>query len=341
MEGKYSKLNTTCLLILSAVALTVALIYTKVVLVPLVFAIFAYSIISPTIHWLEDSGKLYRSLAMTVIVLLFLVVSFLLMYFVVSSIGNFLEGTVKYQNKVYDFLDWLSRQADTYEIDFEVQSIRGVLNQLGLYSIAGNVTGWVMRFLANFLLVVVIVVFLVAGESRRTIENPLYNEIQARISRYVAIKSLISLTTGILVFSVLNIFDVDLAFMFAVLTVLLNFIPSLGSIVATLLPIPVVMLQYEFGWELFVVILLLGLIQFAFGYIIEPKMMGDSMELHPITVLLCLIFWGLVWGVSGLFLAVPITAVIRIVLSRIEMTRPISELLAGRLPEESETAFEF
>ncbi len=120
--------------------------------------------------------------------------------------------------------------------------------------------------------------------------------------------------------------------MFAILTVLLNFIPNFGSVIATLLPIPVLLLQYGLGWQTMTVITLLFAIQFCIGNLVEPKMMGESLDLHPVTILLFLMFWGLVWGLPGMFLAVPITAILKIILSRIETTLPLSELLAGRLP---------
>jgi len=176
------------------------------------------------------------------------------------------------------------------------------------------------------------VLFLIAGEPQQRIKNKLYNAIQVKISQYVATKTMSSLATGLLVGIVLKAFNVELAFMFAVLTVLLNFIPSLGSIVATLIPLPVLLLQFGFTGPLFVVLGLSSLIQFSVGNIIEPKIMGESMDLHPVAVLVFLIFWGLVWGVAGMFLAVPITAVLKIALSRIKTTAPIAELLAGRLP---------
>jgi AI-2 transport protein TqsA len=84
------------------------------------------------------------------------------------------------------------------------------------------------------------------------------------------------------------------------------------------------------------VILVPGLVQLVIGNGIEPLIMGEGLDLHPVTVLLALIFWGLLWGVVGMLLAAPMTAVLRIVLGRIETTRPVAELLAGRLPS-SET----
>ena len=75
-----------------------------------------------------------------------------------------------------------------------------------------------------------------------------------------------------------------------------------------------------------------GLVQITIGNGIEPLIMGGELDLHPVTVLLALIFWGLLWGLVGMLLAAPMTAVLRIVLERIHTTRPVAELLAGRLP---------
>ena len=80
------------------------------------------------------------------------------------------------------------------------------------------------------------------------------------------------------------------------------------------------------------VFLVPGAVQMTIGNIIEPLIMGEGLDLHPVTILLALVFWGLIWGVVGMFLATPITAVFRIVLDRFETTRPIAGLLAGRLP---------
>ncbi len=78
------------------------------------------------------------------------------------------------------------------------------------------------------------------------------------------------------------------------------------------------------------VILLTSGIQVVSGNVIEPKLMGQSFDLHPVVVLLALMFWGMVWGVVGMFLATPITAGLKIVLERIEATRPLALLMAGR-----------
>ena len=141
--------------------------------------------------------------------------------------------------------------------------------------------------------------------------------------------------TGLLTGVILALFGLDLALVFGVLAFFLNFIPSVGSIVATLLPIPMAMVQFDGFWMIAGIVLVPGAIQMTIGSGIEPVLMGEGLDLHPVTILLALVFWGLIWGVVGMFLAAPITAVLRIVLDRFETTRPIAGLLAGRLPGEA------
>ncbi|TWU32213.1 AI-2E family transporter [Novipirellula artificiosorum] len=75
------------------------------------------------------------------------------------------------------------------------------------------------------------------------------------------------------------------------------------------------------------------MIQAISGNIIEPQIMGDSSDLHPVTILVALMFWGMMWGIIGMFLATPVTAALKILLQRIESTKPIADLMAGRFPE--------
>ena len=74
------------------------------------------------------------------------------------------------------------------------------------------------------------------------------------------------------------------------------------------------------------------------GNVVEPKMLGDSLQLHPITILLSLIIWGMLWGTAGMVLAAPLTAVIKILCDNFEVTRPFADLMAGRLPDERDSA---
>ena len=135
-----------------------------------------------------------------------------------------------------------------------------------------------------------------------------------------------SLSVLIVPLVILLAFKVKLAVLFALFVFLLNFIPSVGSIVAVLLPIPVLFLQFGFGPNFFIVLGLLTATEFTIGNLLEPRFLGEGMDLHPVTVVASLIFWSLIWGVPGAFLSVPITASVKIVLSKMKHTRPVAEL---------------
>ncbi|MBX3729264.1 MAG: AI-2E family transporter [Candidatus Sumerlaeia bacterium] len=158
------------------------------------------------------------------------------------------------------------------------------------------------------------------------------HEIQAQVKSYLATKVLVSLLTGLLVGLVLAILRVDYAVAFGFMAFVLNFIPNVGSLVATLLPLPVVFLTPEFPIVSAVLAIAIpGAIQFTVGNILEPKLMGQSLDLDPVVILIALIFWGMLWGIIGMLLAVPITAVLKILFERLEHTAPIAHALAGRL----------
>ena len=125
---------------------------------------------------------------------------------------------------------------------------------------------------------------------------------------------------------------VDLALVFGLLAFLLNFIPSVGSIIATLLPVPVVVVSPDISTTTAILAILLpSLIQIVIGNIIEPKVMGEALDLHPIVILMALIVWGMLWGVVGMLLATPMTAILKILFERLEPMAPVAQVLAGRL----------
>jgi AI-2 transport protein TqsA len=126
---------------------------------------------------------------------------------------------------------------------------------------------------------------------------------------------------------------------FGFLAFLLNFIPTIGAVVATLLPVPVIVLSPDLSVATQVLAVAIpAAIQAVIGSFIQPKVLGRSFGLHPVSILLALIFFGMIWGLVGAFLATPITAVIKIVLERIPATRFVAALLAGTYGESAEQA---
>ena len=144
------------------------------------------------------------------------------------------------------------------------------------------------------------------------------------------------MATGIFVGLALWFFNIELAVLFGLLAFLLNFIPSIGSILGVILPIPVILVTPGISpTTIFLAIAVPGAVEFVIGNIIEPRLMGKRFDLHPIVIMMALIFWGMLWGIIGMFLATPLMVVARLLLQDREMTRPIAELLSGRMGQKT------
>jgi AI-2 transport protein TqsA len=196
-----------------------------------------------------------------------------------------------------------------------------------------DTTNAIVGLLLQGLLMLVFLGFLlVGGTTRIRPSGGIWGEIESRVRRYILAKVLLSTLTGLLVGAILMILGVDLALVFGLFAFLLNFIPSVGSIVAILLPLPVVLMSPDVSATNAVLAMVVpAVVQLLLGNIVEPRVIGGSLDLHPVVVLLALIVWGMLWGIIGMFLAMPLTAIMKILCEKLELTAPVAELLAGRL----------
>ncbi|HOO93907.1 MAG TPA: AI-2E family transporter, partial [Opitutales bacterium] len=137
-----------------------------------------------------------------------------------------------------------------------------------------------------------------------------------------------SVATGLISYVIMTWVGLEFASFWALLIFLLNYIPSVGSILATLFPSLLALMQFNFTAPFFIVAIGIMALQFLIGNIIEPRLTGDSLNLSPLVILFSLTFWGAMWGIPGAFLCVPITVVILIVLSNFETTQPIAIMLS-------------
>lgn len=154
------------------------------------------------------------------------------------------------------------------------------------------------------------------------------NNINTRIGQYLAIKTLINVLLGLVSWTVLAAFGVEFAAFWAVLIAVLNYIPYIGSFLGVLFPVGWSLVQWNDPTGVLTLLVLLSLTQFVIGSFLDPYLMGSSLNLSPFVILVSLASWGSLWGVAGAFLAVPITAVLVIVLSEFEGTRPIAIMMS-------------
>ncbi len=156
------------------------------------------------------------------------------------------------------------------------------------------------------------------------------DKVQKSLSSYFRVKTLMSLLTAGASFLVLTIIGVDSAVLWAFLIFLLNYIPTIGSLVATLFPAAFSLLQFGRFTPFIIVLVSVGLIQQVVGNVIEPRLMGKSLNISPMVTIIALSVWGQLWGVMGMLLSVPITVIMIVILSQFESTQKVAILLSEK-----------
>ena len=303
----------------------------KVILVPFTLALFISLICSPGIAFLYNRLNLAPPFAIAISFIGFILVVIVIGFFISSSIESFREDAGKYTQKLTKATKDVSDAGKEVGVKVSPWQIKKKIREFPSPKFIQYIMTEIASLITNAFLVIVFALFLMAGETVSKRDIPIIEEIKKSVGTYMGTKIFTSTLTGLVTYVILFLFNIEMAFMFAALTFLLNFIPNFGSVVAVLLPIPIIFLQYSLSIELFLCLGLMLTFQVIIGNVLEPKLQGDSMGLHPVTVLFCLTFWGFIWGVPGMFLSVPITASSKIVLSKFRATKPFAEILEGNL----------
>jgi AI-2 transport protein TqsA len=352
--------QTVCLSIISVVAVGFALWWLQPVMIPFVVAAFLAFALMPLVDGLEVHARLPRSIAVCVALLLALGVLGAAGALTRTAVIQVTDNAALYEKKLVGIADWFMNLAPVrWVVRTPEHTEEPVLNgskspppngatQTGIPESKPNplsilpegtvqtlllaATNVIWIIFKQSIVVLIFLFFLLMSSRKR--DRPIggaWGEVEARIRAYILTMSTLCAVTGLLDGIVLAIIGVQAAVLFGVLTFLLNFIPNVGSFIATLLPLPIVILSDLPTPLKIMAIAIPAAIQIVIGNLIQPKMMGDSMKLHPLTILIALIFWGMLWGLVGAFLAVPITSMIRIACARHPLTRPVAALMAGRL----------
>lgn len=319
------------LMILATVALAAALVYTRDVMVPFVLAIFITAVVSPVVDFLVTRWRIPGWIAIVTALFLVLAMLALLGLILMWAFQTVIRAAGEYSEQVVTLMERLFAELKAHNIPIDQARISTELESR-LPGIISTTAGTATALLSHGFLIVIFVVFMLIGRDPHHRQTGIYAEIESTIRHYIGTMTTLSVITGLLVGIVLWGLGLHMAYLFGLLAFLLNFIPNVGSIIAVLLPIPVAVTQFQDPWMILAVVAIPGCIHMTIGNFIAPRLMGRGLELHPVTVLLALAFWGLLWGIVGMVLSVPIVAVIRIVLSRFAATKSLANLLAGQLP---------
>lgn len=156
------------------------------------------------------------------------------------------------------------------------------------------------------------------------------DHIKKDVKSYFVIKTIISLITSVLSYVILLVLWVDFALFWALLIFIFNFIPTIGSIIAVAFPLFFAFIQFGFSFSFSVVFIWLAAIQVVMGNFIEPRFMGNKLNLSPLVIIIALWFWGIIWWIVGMLLSVPIMVIINIILSNIKATKPLAILMSEK-----------
>lgn len=308
------------------------------IVVPVLFALFLAVICSSPVSWLVGKG-ISAGLAILVVILVILTVSSFVTGFLGASVSDFVRASPQYasalEQRFSGIYQWLEgRGVDTDNID-----ILGKVDASMVMGYTATVLNSLKDVLANGFLIIVTAVFMLleASSFPKKLGDilddpdgsmPQFQKITEEIKRYLAFKTWICLSTGIVATVLLVATGVDNPFLWGSLTFLLNYIPTIGSFIAAIPPILLAFVQFGFTKAIIVAIgyVVLNLI---IGNFVEPRVMGKGLGLSTLVVFLSLIFWGWVFGPAGMILSVPLTMMMKIVLESRDDTKWIAVILGS------------
>jgi AI-2 transport protein TqsA len=211
-----------------------------------------------------------------------------------------------------------------------------------LWAYSAELLNGITNFAKGLLLVLLYVVFFLIeqgafGRKMTALGLPLQetnrlsvvlDKVNSAMRTYLGVKTFTSMLTALLSWGVFYFIGVDYALFWAFLVFLFNYVPTIGSITATILPGFLALVQFDTLTPFLVIIIGVTAIQLLVGNVLEPRLMGDNLNISPLVVVLSLILWSMLWGVVGMFLSVPITVAIIIICSQFETTRAVAVLLS-------------
>jgi len=308
------------------------------ILVPFFLAVFIAVICTPALFWLQHKG-MPKILALIIILIVILFVGSLLGAIIGPSINDFLKSLPKYQERLSTQINFFTNWLREKGINIPIEGVTGNFNPGWVMDLAGNIISTLSRVLTNAFLILLTLVFILLEAAdlpkklRVALKNPekslsAIEKFSHTAKRYLVIKTLISIATGVAIWLWLLILGVDYPILWGTLVFLLNYIPNIGSIIAALPPVFLALVQLGVGSAILTVIGFL-VINGVIGNILEPKFMGKGLSLSALVVFLSLVFWGWVLGPIGMILSIPITSLIKIALESHEETRGLAIMLGS------------
>jgi len=310
------------------------------IVVPFLLAAFIAIISAPPLFWLHRKG-LPIWLALIIVIFGVLLIGFLISGLVGSSIKDFSGDLPIYEAKLRALIAGVVTWLESHKIDTAGLAVTKLFDTGAAMKLVAKGLNSLGQVLANGLLILMIVIFMlieassfpvklytILGDEKNSLEN--FDKFINTVKQYMAIKTWVSLGTGISVFILLAVVGVNYAVLWGLLTFFLNYVPNIGSIIAAIPAVLLALIQLGFAKSAIVAAGFI-VINLLMGNVIEPRFMGRGLGLSTLVVFLSLIFWGWVLGPVGMLLSVPLTMTAKIALDSREETRWLAILLGPEI----------
>lgn len=308
------------------------------IIVPFLLAAFIAIICIPPMVWLQNK-KIPQYLSVISVIIGMLFVGWIFAAMITGALSDLSDKLPIYQERLTELSIEVEEWITTLPIDTPDEAIGQYLDPAMAMNVVSDTISSVGNILTNSFLIVLLVIFIlleastVPNKIRAAIgkpDSPLsqYNDVIKNINKYLGIKTLISLGTGFTIFLWLLILGIDFPILWGLLAFILNFVPNIGSLLASVPPIILALIQFGIGKAVLVAIGFL-VTNTIFGSILEVKIFGKGLGLSTLVVFLSLIFWGWVLGPVGMLLSVPLTMIIKIILESNESTKGAAILLGS------------
>lgn len=319
----------------SVVIILAGLIFAKVIIIPILLAIFITILTAPFLIWLQDKG-LHSGFALMGVVIMLIIVMTLLGLLISSSLTDFMTNLPLYEDKFRKMISSVSVFIHDRGFDFADENIAELIDPAKMAQFASGIVKGFGSALTNGFMVVLLVIFMLLEVSvlpykLRSIHADASShaaEFLLNVKHYMLIKSVFSFITGLLVYISLLFIGLDYALLWGVLAFLLNFVPNIGSIIAAVPALILALIQLGFLATVEVAIVFL-VVNIVIGSVFEPKYMGKGLGLSTLVVFVSLIFWGWVFGPVGMLLSIPLTIMLKLGLEVNPQTKWIAVLLGS------------
>ena len=319
-------------------------IYAKSIITPFLLAVFISIICEQPVSWLEKR-RLPRWLALIIVIfgLIFLFSGFA--FLIGDTVSSFSGNLSQYESKLTGISDSFIQFLNDKGIKIPQDQIFNLVQPAKILEFTAGALNKLINMMGNTFLIFLIILFTLMEFGSFSVKArailigsdksiSYFSTILQNIRHYLGIKTLICLLTGILIYMALLIIGVDYPLLWALIAGLMNYIPNIGSIIAAVPAVLFALIQLGLGGAVWT----LGsfmLVNNVLGNFVEPRIMGKGLGLSTLVVFLSLIFWGFIFGTVGMFLSVPFTMTIKIILEQNEKTKWLAIILGT--PDEAKT----